>query len=46
VKDLEGKEDEASDVYQALDKLGELRKKGVITEAEFEAKKKELLDRL
>jgi uncharacterized protein (DUF697 family) len=46
VKDLEGKEDEASDVYQALDKLGELKKKGVITDAEFEAKKKELLDRL
>lgn len=46
VKDLEDMEDEAADVYRSLEKLGELKEKGVITEAEFEAKKKELLDRL
>jgi uncharacterized protein (DUF697 family) len=33
----------AKDVFAKLDKLGELKSKGVITEAEFEAKKKELL---
>ncbi len=34
---------EAGDVFQKLEKLGELKQKGVITEAEFEAKKAQLL---
>ncbi|MFF4774259.1 SHOCT domain-containing protein [Microtetraspora fusca] len=34
------------DVFEALRKLGELRDKGVITDAEFEAKKAELLARI
>ena len=33
----------SKDVFEKLDKLGALKAKGVITEAEFEAKKKELL---
>jgi uncharacterized protein (DUF697 family) len=36
----------AKDVFEKLDKLGELKSKGVITEAEFEAKKKDLLAQL
>ncbi len=36
----------AKGVFEKLDKLGELKAKGVITEAEFEAKKKELLAQL
>ena len=34
------------DVLEQLRKLGELRKAGVLTDAEFEAKKAELLGRL
>lgn len=34
---------ESKDVFEKLDKLGALKAKGVITEAEFEAKKKDLL---
>ena len=34
----------ASDVYTELLKLDDLRKKGIITEAEFEAQKKKLLE--
>ncbi|WP_285703698.1 SHOCT domain-containing protein [Microtetraspora sp. NBRC 16547] len=34
------------DVFEALRKLGELRDKGVVTDAEFEAKKAELLARI
>jgi len=34
------------DVLEQLRKLGELRKDGVLTDAEFEAKKAELLDRI
>lgn len=37
---------ESGDVFQKLEKLGELKAKGVITEAEFEAKKKDLLSQL
>jgi uncharacterized protein (DUF697 family) len=37
---------EAGDVFQKLEKLGELKQKGVISEAEFEAKKKDLLGQL
>lgn len=36
----------AKDVFAQLEKLGELRKNGVITEAEFEAKKAELLAKI
>ncbi len=34
------------DVLQALEKLGELKEKGIITDAEFKAQKKKLLERL
>ncbi len=34
------------DVLQALEKLGELKEKGILTDAEFKAQKKKLLDRL
>jgi Short C-terminal domain len=34
------------DPYEQLRKLDELRDQGVLTDAEFEAKKKQLLDRL
>ena len=46
VSDLKEEEEAAKDVFDALDKLGELKEKGIITEEEFEAKKQELLDRL
>lgn len=36
----------SKDVFEKLDKLGALKAKGVITEAEFEAKKKKLLSEL
>ena len=36
----------SKDVFEKLDKLGALKTKGVITEAEFEAKKKDLLAQL
>lgn len=36
----------SKDVFEKLDKLGQLKTKGVITEAEFEAKKKDLLAQL
>jgi len=34
------------DVYEQLEKLGALKEKGILTEEEFEAKKKTLLDRI
>ena len=34
------------DVLQALEKLGELKEKGIITDAEFKAQKTKLLERL
>ena len=34
------------DVLQALEKLGELKEKGILTDAEFKAQKKKLLERL
>lgn len=46
VSDLENKKDEAADIYQALEKLGKLKEQGILTEEEFKAKKKELLERL
>jgi uncharacterized protein (DUF697 family) len=36
----------AKDAFEKLEKLGELKKNGVITDAEFEAKKKDLLAQL
>jgi hypothetical protein len=36
----------APDVYEQLAKLGELRTAGIVTDAEFEAKKAELLSRI
>ena len=36
----------SKDIFEKLDKLGALKVKGVITEAEFEAKKKDLLSQL
>lgn len=47
VSDLENnKKDEAADIYQALEKLGQLKNRGILTEEEFLAKKQDLLDRL
>lgn len=47
VSDLENeKGNEAADVYQALEKLGQLKDQGILTEEEFQDKKKELLARL
>lgn len=40
------KDDNAADILASIEKLGELRQQGAITEEEFEAKKKELLARL
>jgi hypothetical protein len=34
------------DISREIEKLGELKEKGLITKAEFDAKKKELLDRI
>ena len=42
---INGKQATASDPYDALSKLDELRKKGVLTDAEFEAEKKKVLSR-
>ncbi len=46
VSDLKGREAESKDVYKSLERLGDLREKGVITDEEFEAKKREMLERL
>lgn len=47
VSDLEKeKGDDAADIYQSLEKLGQLKEKGILTEEEFLAKKQELLSRL
>ena len=40
----EKKDSEEEDVYSKLEKLAQLKAKGVITEAEFQVKKKRLLD--
>ncbi len=42
----EGRQEAAVEVCQALEKLSSLRDKGVLTDDEFQAKKKELLSRL
>ncbi|MCP3957618.1 MAG: DUF697 domain-containing protein [bacterium] len=46
VEGLKGREDEPPDVFEKLGKLGELKKKGVISKEEFAAKKRELLKRI
>ncbi len=45
-KEASANKEGAKDVFEKLEKLGQLKTKGVITEAEFEAKKKELLTQL
>jgi len=46
VSDLEQSQETSSEIFTALEKLGQLKEKGVITEAEFEAQKQKLLGRL
>ena len=46
VGDLENRENESKDVYSSLERLSDLKQKGVITDEEFEAKKREMLERL
>jgi uncharacterized protein (DUF697 family) len=46
VSDLKDHEDEAANVYQSLEKLGKLKEQGIISEEEFQTKKKELLERI
>ncbi len=38
--------DASRDVFQKLEKLGELRQKGILSEAEFEEQKKKLLEQI
>lgn len=46
VSDLEDRERQAASVYQALEKLGKLKEQGILSEEEFQGKKKELLERI
>ena len=46
VGDLKKREAESKDVYTSLERLSDLKQKGVITDEEFEAKKGEMLERL
>ncbi len=47
VSDLKNeKSNDAADIYQTLEKLGQLRNQGILSEEEFQAKKTELLSRL
>lgn len=46
VSDLEENKDEAASVYESLAQLGKLRDQGILSDEEFEAKKKELLSRI
>ena len=47
VADVENEQsDDAVKIYDALEKLGNLRDQGILTEEEFQAKKQELLSRL
>ena len=43
--DVRTKEDKAHDLYVELTKLDDLRKKGILTEEEFVAQKKRLLEK-
>ncbi|BAQ64649.1 hypothetical protein GM3709_1414 [Geminocystis sp. NIES-3709] len=46
VSDLEENKDEAANVYESLEKLGKLKQQGILSDEEFETKKKELLARI
>lgn len=46
VNDLKENEKEATNIYESLEKLGKLKEQGILSEEEFQAKKKELLDQL
>lgn len=46
VSGLQNRQDEAANIYQTLEKLSKLKDQGILSEEEFQAKKKELLDRL
>ncbi len=46
VSDLEDEQKDSKDVFEALEKLGNLKEKGVITEEDFEVQKQKLLNRL
>ncbi len=46
VDDLKENEQEAANIYESLEKLGKLKEQGILSEEEFQAKKKQLLDRL
>lgn len=46
VSGLKEKEEAAQDLFQALERLGQLKQKGIITAEEFEAQKQKLLGRL
>lgn len=46
VSDLKERESESKDVYESLERLSDLKEKGVITDEEFGTKKRELLERL
>jgi hypothetical protein len=46
ISDTTADPESASDVFNALERLGELHRKGVLTDEEFAAKKAELLARI
>jgi uncharacterized protein (DUF697 family) len=46
VSTLEKNKETTADILQTLEKMGQLREQGILTDKEFEAKKKELLARL
>jgi len=46
VGDLKNREAESKDVFSSLERLSDLKQNGVISEEEFEAKKREMLERL
>ena len=46
IENCENNKEQAADVYQTLEKLGKLREQGILTEDEFQTKKRQLLDRL
>lgn len=46
VSDLQNKDKEATNIYESLEKLGKLKQEGIISEEEFQLKKKELLERI
>ncbi len=45
-RDMKKNEAKSKEIFSALEKLGELRDAGVLTDEEFDAKKKDLLDQL